>query len=58
MDLLDKLLVYINKTNPSMTRELLIIELCKNSYSSLGLIHTWACCDFKNKVNDFDTPRG
>lgn len=35
---LDKLVEYIQKTNPEMTEEKLIEELCKNRYSSIVLI--------------------
>ena len=35
---LDKLLKYIQKTNPKMTREKLIEELNKNRYSSIALV--------------------
>ena len=35
---LDKLVEYIQKTNPTMTREKLIEELGKNRYSSIALV--------------------
>ena len=35
---LDKLLEYVQKTNPTMTREKLIEELSKNRYSSISLV--------------------
>ena len=35
---LDKLVKYVQKTNPTMTREKLIEELSKNRYSSIALI--------------------
>ena len=35
---LDKLLEYVQRTNPTMTREKLIEELGKNRYSSIALI--------------------
>ena len=35
---LDKLVEYIQKTNPEMTEDKLIEELCKIRYSSIALI--------------------
>ena len=35
---LDKLLEYVQKTNPTMTREKLIEELSINRYSSIALV--------------------
>ena len=35
---LDKLLKYVQRTNPTMTKEKLIEELSKNRYSSIALI--------------------
>lgn len=35
---LDKLLKYVQRTNPTMTREKLIEELGKSRYSSIALI--------------------
>lgn len=35
---LDKLVEYIQKTNPTMTKEKMIKELCKNRYSSIALV--------------------
>ena len=35
---LDKLVEYVQKTNPTMTKEKLIEELGKNRYSSIALI--------------------
>ena len=35
---LDKLLEYVRKTNPTMTREKLIEELGKSRYSSIALV--------------------
>ena len=35
---LDKLLEYVQRTNPTMTREKLIDELGKSRYSSIALI--------------------
>lgn len=41
MDKLDKLLLYIQKTNPEMSKEKLIEELSKTRYSAIALIMTW-----------------
>lgn len=41
MDAVEKLLKYIQKTNPSMTRERLIHELGKCEYSAKVLINTY-----------------
>lgn len=41
MDRLDKLLEYVRKINPEMTRERLIYELGQCKYSAAGLIMTW-----------------
>ena len=35
---LDKLVEYVQKTNPTMTREKLIDELSKSRYSSIALV--------------------
>ena len=35
---LDKLLEYVQRTNPTMTREKLIDELGKSRYSSIALV--------------------
>ena len=35
---LDKLLEYVQRTNPTMTKEKLIGELGKNRYSSIALV--------------------
>ena len=35
---LDKLLEYVQRTNPTMTKEKLIEELSKNRYSSISLV--------------------
>ena len=35
---LDKLLEYVQRTNPTMTKEKLIEELNKNRYSSIALV--------------------
>ena len=35
---LDELLEYVQKTNPTMTKEKLIKELGKNRYSSIALV--------------------
>lgn len=36
--MIDKLLKYVRKTNPTMTREKLIEELSKSRYSSIALV--------------------
>ena len=41
---IDKLLEIIQRTNPAMTRELLIYELGQCRYSSRALIYTEKCC--------------
>lgn len=41
IDKVDKLLEYVQKTNPTMTRERLIEELGKCRYSAVGLIMVW-----------------
>lgn len=38
MNDINKLLEYVRKTNPTMTREKLIEELGKNRYSSIALV--------------------
>ena len=38
MNDINKLLEYVRKTNPTMTREKLIEELSKNRYSSIALV--------------------
>ena len=38
MDNIDKLLEYVRKTNPTMTKEKLIEELGKSRYSSIALV--------------------
>lgn len=38
MNDIDKLLEYVRKTNPEMTKEKLIKELGKNRYSSIALV--------------------
>lgn len=35
---LDKMLEYVQRINPTMTREKLIEELCKSQYSSVALV--------------------
>lgn len=44
---LDKLLKYVQKTNPTMTREKLIERLSENYYSAFGLVLT-----FKNSCTN------
>lgn len=41
---IDELLKIIQRTNPTMTRELLIYELSQCWYSSKALIYTENCC--------------
>ena len=41
---IDELLKIVQKTNPTMTRELLIYELSQCRYSSNELIYTEKCC--------------
>lgn len=41
---IDELLKIIQKTNPDMTKELLIYKLSQCQYSSKALIHTEECC--------------
>lgn len=40
MDKISKLLQYVHRTNPEMTREKLIEELSKSDYSARSLIFT------------------
>ena len=35
---LNELLEYVQRTNPTMTKEKLIKEFCKNRYSSIALV--------------------
>ena len=35
---LNELVEYVQKTNPTMTKEKLIKEFCKNRYSSIALV--------------------
>ena len=44
---LDRLLKYVQKTNPTMTKELLIYELSQCRYASKALIYTEKCCQKK-----------
>lgn len=41
MDKINELLKYVQRTNPTMTREKLMNELSKCRYSAIGLIMTW-----------------
>ena len=50
---LDKLLGYVRKTNPAMTREKLIEELSKNRYSSIALIMIAETTGFQNNRKTF-----
>ena len=38
MNDINKLLEYVQRTNPTITREKLIEELCKSRYSSIALV--------------------
>ena len=38
MNDINKLLEYVQRTNPAMTKEKLIEELCKSRYSSIALV--------------------
>lgn len=38
MDKIDKILEYVRKSNPGMTREQLIVELGESEYSALSLV--------------------
>lgn len=40
MDKIDELLMYVQKTNPGMTREKLIDELNKSDYAAKALLFT------------------
>lgn len=41
---IDELLKIVQKTNPAMTKELLIYELSQCQYASKALIYTEKCC--------------
>lgn len=41
MDKIDKLLIYVQRTNPQMTRKKLIEELGKSVYSAKSLFQTF-----------------
>ncbi len=41
---IDELLKIIQKTNPTMTKEILIYKLSQCRYSSKALIYTEKCC--------------
>lgn len=49
--MIDKLLEYVQKTNPEMTKEKLIKELGNCNYSSVGLVIVWQnnekACEFQ-----------
>lgn len=49
---IEELLKIIQKTNPDMTKELLIYELSQCRYSSKALVHTEECCR-KNQTEFF-----
>ena len=40
----DELLKIIQRTNPDMTKELLIYELSQCQYARKALVHTEECC--------------
>lgn len=48
----DELLKIIQKTNPTITKELLIYELSQCRYASKALVHTEECCR-KNQTEFF-----
>lgn len=54
---IDELLKIIQKTNPTITKEILIYELSQCRYSSKALIYTEKCCQ-KIRGNAFDTSPG
>lgn len=41
---IEELLKIVQKTNPTMTKEILIYELSQCRYSSKALIYTEKCC--------------
>ena len=47
MDRVDEILLYIQKTNPEMTREKLVKELSKSEYAAKSLI--FGAMNVKNK---------
>lgn len=49
---IDELLKIVQKTNPTMTKELLIYELSQCRYASKALVHTEECCR-KNQTEFF-----
>lgn len=51
MDNLDRLLKYIQKTNPNMSRKKLIEELSKSRYSAIALITTWQNSEKKESLS-------
>jgi hypothetical protein len=48
---IDELLEIIQRTNPTMTRELLIYELSQCQYSSKALIRTEESCQKFKKIS-------
>ena len=48
---IDELLKIIQRTNPAMTKELLIYELSQCQYSSKALIHTEESCQNFEKIS-------
>lgn len=49
MDKIDKLLEYVRRTNPEMTKERLIYELEKCRYTAKSLIFTADSVNFQNQ---------
>ena len=47
MDDLDRLLLYIQRTNPTMTRDELVKKLNESYVSSFALIMTFTCSNAK-----------
>lgn len=50
MNDIEKLLMYVRKTNPEMTKSQLLEELGKCNYSSNSLVMTW-----KNSIDKIQT---
>lgn len=44
---IEELLKIVQKTNPTMTKEILIYELSQCRYASKALIYTEKCCQKK-----------
>lgn len=56
MDKIDKILEYVRKSNPGMTRERLVAELGESVYSAKSLIFTMNFSQKNFSPRDFDTP--